>query len=201
MRLTPEGDPFTLPPPRQLSVAPEVRLFPSLFTPAECDHLALAAAPNLQPSFVVDPDTGRPKRDPIRTSDGCELHWFVEDPAVHALNRRLPRPGTAVDQGSRFRSCVTASASNIRRTSTVPGLPNQRVLTALVYLNEGYEGGGTSFPNCGLKVEGRKGDVLVFRNALASGRIDPMSEHAGLPIESGTKLLASRWIHQHPVAP
>lgn len=203
MRLTPEGDPAAIGPSRRLSSAPDVRLFPGLFTPAECDHLARSAAPNLEPSFIVDPATGRPQRDPIRTSDGCELHWFIEDPAVHALNRRLAAAtATAVDQGEPLQILRYAAGQQYRtHLDGVPGLANQRVLTALVYLNHGYRGGGTAFPKAGLTVEGRRGDVLVFRNASADGRIDPMSEHAGLPVESGTKLLASRWIHQHPITP
>jgi prolyl 4-hydroxylase len=203
MRLTPEGDPVAVAPSRQLSSGPEVRLFPALFTPAECDHLAQAAEPDLEPSFVVDPDTGRPQRDPIRTSDGCELHWFIEDPAVHALNRRLAAAtATCVDQGEPLQILRYAVGQQYRNHfDGVPGLANQRVLTALVYLNHGYRGGGTCFPKAGLTVEGRKGDALVFRNASADGRIDSMSEHAGLPVADGTKLLASRWIHQRPITP
>jgi len=201
MRLTPEGDPARLGPSRQLSAAPEVHLFPRLFTPAECDHLARTAAPNLEPSAVVNPDTGRSELDPIRTSDSCELPWFVEDPAVHALNRRLAAAtGTSVDQGEPLQILRYSVGQQYRRhIDAVPGLANQRVMTALVYLNDGYEGGGTAFPRAGLTVEGRRGDVLVFRNASADGRADPMSEHAGLPVASGFKLLASRWIHQRPI--
>ncbi|HEY0131327.1 MAG TPA: 2OG-Fe(II) oxygenase [Allosphingosinicella sp.] len=203
MRLTPEGDPPAIRPSRPLSLAPEVHLFPGLFTPAECDHLARAAAPNLEPSFVVDEETGRAELDPVRTSDGCELHWFVEDPAVHALNRRLAAAtGTSVDQGEPLQILRYSVGQQYRRhLDAVPGLANQRVLTAIVYLNQGYEGGGTCFPRVGLTVEGRKGDALVFRNASADGRVDPLSEHAGLPVTSGTKFIASRWIHQLPIAP
>lgn len=201
MRLTPEGDPAKLGPPRLLCEAPEVRLFPRLFTPAECDHLARTAAPNLEPSTVVDPDTGRPELDPIRTSDGFELPWHSEDPAVHALNRRLAAAtGTSVGQGEPLQVLRYSPGQQYRlHLDAVPGLRNQRILTALVYLNDGYGGGGTAFPKAGLTVEGGKGDVLVFRNASADGRPDPLSVHAGLPVASGTKLLASRWIHRHDI--
>ena len=76
----------------------------------------------------------------------------------------------------------------------LPGLENQRVLTALVYLNDAYLGGETEFTRLGLKVKGRKGDVLVFRNTTADGSPDPISEHAGLPVVNGIKYLGSRWI-------
>jgi prolyl 4-hydroxylase len=70
---------------------------------------------------------------------------------------------------------------------------NQRILTALVYLNDDYASGETCLMRAGLKVKARKGDAIVFRNALPDRSVDPMSEHAGMPIESGVKYLASRW--------
>jgi prolyl 4-hydroxylase len=107
-----------------------------------------------------------------------------------------------VEQGEPLQVLRYAPGQQYRRhLDGVPGLANQRILTALVYLNHGYTGGGTAFPKADLTVEGRQGDVLVFRNASGDGRIDPLSEHAGLPVATGTKLLASRWIHSHPVAP
>ena len=80
----------------------------------------------------------------------------------------------------------------------VPGLANQRALTLLVYLNEDYDGGETRFTRLGLTHRGRKGDGLLFANCLPDGRPDPLSEHAGLAVRSGTKRIASRWIRQRP---
>ena len=75
-----------------------------------------------------------------------------------------------------------------------------RVLTALIYLNDDYEGGETSFTSIGLNVKGRTGDVLVFRSQGPDGNVEPLSWHAGLPVIRGTKYLASRWIHQRRYA-
>jgi prolyl 4-hydroxylase len=76
----------------------------------------------------------------------------------------------------------------------LPAEPNQRILTALVYLSDDYEGGETTFPHIGLSFRGRTGDALIFRNAGPDGRPDPLSLHAGLPVTKGIKYLASRWI-------
>ena len=70
------------------------------------------------------------------------------------------------------------------------------MLTFLVYLNDDFQGGETEFLSTGLKVKGRKGDGLLFRNADESGQPDLNSRHAGLPPVSGIKFLASRWIRQ-----
>jgi prolyl 4-hydroxylase len=78
---------------------------------------------------------------------------------------------------------------------------NQRVWTMLVYLNDGYAGGETEFLETGLKVRGGTGDGLLFRNADEAGRPDMRTLHAGLPVTSGEKLLASRWIRQKRFGP
>ena len=70
------------------------------------------------------------------------------------------------------------------------------MITTIIYLNEEYHGGETLFAKTGLKVRGRKGDALVFVSSLPNGDLDPLSEHAGLPVTSGTKYLASRWIRE-----
>lgn len=202
MKLGPQGDPLSLPPGRRLSEAPEVTLFPHLFSAAECDYL-MQAEPAYRPSMVIDETTGRDVPDRIRTSDGTVIHWLIEDPAIHALNRRLAAAsGTSVDQGEPLQILRYRPSQQYRNHfDFVPGAENQRMLSALVYLNDGFKGGETCFVRTGLKVKGRKGDALVFRNLGADRRADPLSEHAGLPVTSGTKFLASRWIRERRHVP
>jgi prolyl 4-hydroxylase len=69
-------------------------------------------------------------------------------------------------------------------------------MTALIYLNDDYEGGETAFVRTGLKVRGKAGDVILFHNQGTDGGPNPMSEHAGLPVTNGAKYLATRWIRE-----
>jgi prolyl 4-hydroxylase len=202
MKLDPDGNPQAAPEGETLATSPAVRLFPRLFTAGECEYLRRQAEPLFQPSTVFDSNR-RLVRDPIRTSDGGTIHWLIEDPAVHALNRRLGAvTGTSADQGEAIQILRYRPGQQYHpHLDFVRVSGNDRVLTALVYLNHDYEGGETCFVRTGLKVKGRKGDVLVFRNATSAGGPDPMSEHAGLPVTNGTKYLASRWIRQSRWAP
>jgi hypothetical protein len=70
----------------------------------------------------------------------------------------------------------------------------QRVATFLVYLNDDYEGGETSFPRLGFKYKGRCGDGLFFLNALSEINPDLRMLHAGLPPTRGEKWLVSQFI-------
>jgi len=197
MKLDDEGNPLTLPEPEALSDSPWVRLFPRLLTAGECDYLRQLAEPGYMASTVYD-EQRRLVRDPIRTSDGSTIHWQIEDPVVHAINRRLAAAtGTSAEHGEAMQILRYRPGQQYRNHfDFVQSSENQRQQTALVYLNYDYKGGETCFVKTGLKVKGRKGDGLVFRSALPDRTVDPLSEHAGLPVTSGTKLLASRWIRE-----
>jgi prolyl 4-hydroxylase len=197
MDLTDEGDPRRRPEPRVLSTSPDVKHVERLFTAAECDYLRQLAEPLYGPSIVLDAQR-QPVRDPIRTSDGSTIHWMIEDPAVHALNRRLAAAtGTSAEQAEALQILRYRPGQQYHsHLDFVRSGENQRQQTALVYLNHDYQGGETCFVKTGLKVKGRKGDALLFVSALPDRNPDPMSEHAGLPVTSGTKYLASRWIRE-----
>ena len=196
MGLTPTGDPTTLPPEQALSTAPQVSCFRALFSRAECDFLVARATPLLQPSVVVDPQTGRFVQNPVRTSDAMAFPWVAESPAIHALNRRMAAATkTDVAQGEPLQVLRYRGGQEYKpHSDAVAGDPNQRIVTALVYLNDDYAGGETLFVKTGLRFKGAAGDALVFRNALGDGRADPAAQHAGLPVTTGEKLIASRWI-------
>lgn len=200
MALTDDGDPPQGAAGEQISQSPEVRRFPALFTPEECAFLAEAAQARFKPALIFHEGQQKFVADPIRTSDAAGFPVAFEWPAVHALNRRLAAAsGTDVRQGETLQILRYAPGQEYRvHLDAIPGLANQRALTFLVSLSEGYEGGETLFTETGLAAKGRTGDGLLFRNALPDGRPDPMSRHAGRPVTSGIKIIASRWIRERP---
>jgi prolyl 4-hydroxylase len=197
MALDANGDPAKAFVPEVLSERPDVRRIERLFTAAECDYLRRLAEPGYEPS-VVNNAMGQPVRDPIRTSDGATIHWMIEDPAVHALNRRLATvSGTAYEQGEATLILRYKGAQEYKpHFDFVRSETNQRFKTALVYLNHDYKGGETYFPEIDLKVKGRKGDALIFTSALPDRSVDPLSKHAGLPVTQGVKYLCTKWIRE-----
>jgi prolyl 4-hydroxylase len=126
-----------------------------------------------------------------------------EDLVVRALNRRLATAtGTEPTQGEPLHILRYAPGPEYKpHLDALPAVANQRHWTALVYLNSGYAGGETAFPELDLAVRGEPGDALVFRNVDAAGRPDPRTRHAGRPVTAGAKWLATRWIRQSAYDP
>ena len=95
---------------------------------------------------------------------------------------------------------------------------SQRVASFLLYLTTPDEGGETVFPlegeggmkrlhgidytSCevGLKVKPRKGDALLFWSVHPNNTFDRSSLHGGCPVVSGTKFVATKWIHDNSFA-
>lgn len=194
------GDPTSVPDREPVSQSPVVFWVRELFSKAECQALIEFAQPILNPSVIVDPATGQMRADPIRTSDAAMFPWIDETPFIHAVNRRIAgASGTAVEQGEPLQVLRYAPGQQYHSHSdALPHADNQRIMTALVYLNDGFDGGETSFPAPGLNLRGRIGDALFFRNVNEAGQPDTQATHAGLPVTKGEKWLASRWIRERP---
>ena len=76
----------------------------------------------------------------------------------------------------------------------------QRMITALVYLNDVESGGETRFSNLNISVSPKKGRILVFHNCHeGTNIINPMSEHAGTPVKKGEKYAFNLWFRQQPI--
>ena len=192
------GRPRSLPCARALSSAPEVHVLEGFFSIEECAYVIAVAKDEFRPSTVVPKLGGREYLDAARNSEGSTLHWLITDPALQALNLRIAAAsGTRVEQGEPLHVLRYSVGQEFKpHHDWSEGITNQRIKTALVALNKDYEGGETCFPEAGLKVKGRTGDALVFRNASDEGVPDPRSLHAGLPVTAGVKLIASRWIRR-----
>jgi prolyl 4-hydroxylase len=205
MELTEEGDPKSLPPPERLSDRPEVIAFRAFLSPDECRYLIDAAAPAFQPAAVghVAGGMGGHVVPRIRTCDVAAFPWVAENPVIHAINRRIAAAsGTAADWGEPLQILRYRPGQEFKpHRDCTEDIENQRVWTMLIYLNDGYTGGETEFLQTGLKVRGNTGDALLFRNADDAGRPDMSTLHAGLPVFTGKKLLASRWIRQKRYGP
>lgn len=69
----------------------------------------------------------------------------------------------------------------------------QRSWTTMAYLNPVDEGGETHFTEIGIKIEPKPGVLLIWNNALADGRPNEGTMHAGVPVLKGVKYVITKW--------
>jgi predicted 2-oxoglutarate/Fe(II)-dependent dioxygenase YbiX len=67
-----------------------------------------------------------------------------------------------------------------------------RSLSAIVYLNNDYEGGEVEFVNFGIKIKPEPGMLLLFPSNYAYS-------HIAHPVTDGTKYAIVTWLHDRPI--
>lgn len=186
-----------------ISADPHIEIIRGLLNEKERAWLMRRAEPLLRPSYVDDGKTGIGRPDPIRTSHGAAFLPHEEDLVVQSINHRIATAtGTEVSQAEALYVMRYEPGQEYKpHLDALPGLRNQREWTAIAYLNEGFEGGATVFPELGLSIRGEPGDVLAYRNVDSDGDPDPRLRHAGEPVTSGAKWIATRWIRIGPHDP
>lgn len=187
---------------------PHVETLKGLISPALCEHVIASSAPSLAPARVVDPNSGELRADPYRHSYNMTFWPADLDLVLHAIGARMcAAAGVAPDFGEMLSvlyyqpgmyygphyDCLVPGADGQNAELERSG---QRPKTVLIYLNDGYEGGSTSFVRAGFAHKGSVGDAIVFENVLGDGEIDEQSLHESTPVTTGVKWIASKWIRE-----
>lgn len=76
-------------------------------------------------------------------------------------------------------------------------ITNDRIATMITYLNDDFEGGNTYFVKLGLSVQPVKGSTLYFEYKYIN-ELNRQTEHAGMPVTKGQKMIATSWIRRLP---
>lgn len=179
-----------------LATHPSITIFRNFASDAECTTLRDSVADIIAPTMVIDPQTGRQIAHPIRTSDGAVIGPTRESLVIQNVSRRIAEAsGTDRLNGEPVHILRYRPGQQYRpHFDAVNGAANQRILTAILYLNDDFGGGETDFPQVGARVRPEKGALLLFSNCLVGGQPDRMALHAGLPVTRGEKWIATRWI-------
>ncbi|WP_423192445.1 2OG-Fe(II) oxygenase [Cupriavidus sp. H18C2] len=189
--------------------APRILLLQNLLDGTECDALISLARDRLHRSPVVNPDTGDENLIDARTSMGA-MFQVGEHALIQRIEARIAAiTGLPVDHGEGLQilnykpggeyqphfDFFNPNRAGEARQLRVGG---QRVATLVIYLNSPPSGGATAFPKLGLEVAPVKGNAVFFRYKQADGTLDERTLHAGLPVESGEKWIATKWLREHP---
>ena len=74
----------------------------------------------------------------------------------------------------------------------------QRSKTAILYLNDDFEGGETEFKAPYIQVKPETAAILVFDNTDQTGKPIPSSLHRGCEVISGQKWVCTQWFRDKP---
>lgn len=203
-------DQLSIPNATQHFDAPRVLTLESFLAPDACAWIMDRARPSLDAARVKNAEQGGANVHALRTNTGMGFSLIDTDLVIQITHARI---AMAIDQpvshqeptnilhyapGQEYRphfDFIDPGVAHFARELQTVG---QRTTTFLIYLNDDYEGGATTFPRLDWSFKGKTGDALAFWNTT-DGRPDPLTLHAGTPTSSGIKWLFSKWVRDRPL--
>jgi prolyl 4-hydroxylase len=184
---------------------PELMVFASLLSAAECEALIAEARPRLSRSLTVDTKTGGEELHVDRTSQGM-FFMRSENAVVQRVEARIAKLlNWPIKNGEGLQVLRYPPGAEYKPhydyfDPAEPGTPailtrgGQRVATLIIYLFEPEQGGATVFPDIGLQVAPKRGNAVFFSYAQAH----PVSRtlHGGEPVVAGEKWIATKWLRE-----
>ena len=190
-----------------LSDKPKVRRIANFLNADECSHIAISALPHLKSSVVLDA-SGQPMEKPIRTSEEmsfidprrdlviCWLEQRIADYTGIPVTNGEPLVVLKYSPGKEYKIHADYFRPELPSAKVAFEFGGQRIATFICYLNDVAKGGETAFPEVGIQVAPKQGAALLFYNVDDAGDIEPLSRHAGLPVEAGNKWIITRWLRE-----
>ena len=173
----------------------------------ECQEFINCSKDKLQPATVVGLKEEQKLQD--RTNEFAWLEHHANE-SIHEVSKRLsilvqmPIRNAEMFQVVHYESGTEYKphfdsfdqSTELGKKYWEPG--GQRMITALIYLNDVEDGGATYFPKLNISINPKKGNVLVFHNTISeTTNINPRSLHAGMPVTSGEKWAANLWFREN----
>ena len=168
----------------------------------ECRRLIEMIDQQRRPSDIAD-DIGVAN---YRTSETCDLD--PGHPLVAAVSGRISALlGIAEGRGEPLQGQRYAPGQEFKpHTDTFePGGydyyrhcadSGQRTWTAMIYLDEPEDGGGTRFKAIGKTIQPETGKLLAWNNLLATGKPNPSTIHQGMKVRKGVKHVLTKWFRE-----
>lgn len=189
---------------------PRICTFPKFVSEPVCDWLIERARGKLERARVYDANKQTDFVDDSRTNSSAMFNVMEADLVQMMVQARM-----SVGCGQHMSHMEASTVLHYAVGQTIgdhydfvdpahPGYAEEiqrfghRVVTFLVYLNAGYEGGETVFPRLGLSHSGQRGEGLFFVNTLADGQPNLRTLHSGRPPTRGEKWVFSQFVRNRP---
>lgn len=188
----------------------QLQLFtlPEFLKAEQCDRLIDIIRSNAHPSQV----DGYQQQSDMRSSRTCNLdvreHPYIaeiDDAISRALGISLGwseiNQGQWYEPGQQYKPHPDYFPPGTPEYARFAATSGQRTWTFMIYLNKTERGGGTHFTKINRTVMPEQGRAVCWNNLLKNGEPNPDSEHAGLPVEAGSKFILTKWFRDRGVGP
>jgi hypothetical protein len=202
-----------LQPAPQIQLHENVRRISGLASPSVCRWLIGRAPGLLRPALVYDSVSRRDMVHQMRTNTMALFDYANVDVVQYLLQARMSKTCGYAMQNFEMPSVlhysvgqqitphfdfIDAQAADYAAQIREQG---QRMITFLLYLNDDYEGGETTFPELGIVNRGTMGDGLYFINAYPDLKPDRRMLHTGSPPTTGEKWIVTQFIVHKALRP
>lgn len=186
---------------------PIIYTIDNFLSPEECDHFIKVSKDKLERALVSGDSKGfvskgrsgqncwiPHNKDTILLGIATRISQLVDYPLKNAESFQFIYYNEEQKYGCHYDSWKFDKSEKSARCLKRGG---QRMVTALVYLNDVEEGGDTRFTRLDLNVKPSKGRLLVFHDTLKGTNIvHPLSEHSGTSVIKGEKYAFNLWFRQ-----
>ncbi|MDX2085006.1 MAG: 2OG-Fe(II) oxygenase [Candidatus Melainabacteria bacterium] len=184
---------------------PRVYLFSNFLSKEEASWMVSLSEEKLNPSTVVDKETGDYVEHPHRTSSGtyfrraendlvtnieARIEQITQIPAENGEGIQILKYGI----GGEYRPHFDYFPPELPGSQKTLERHGQRIATLIMFLNTVQDGGETIFPTLKLKFKPVVGNALLFYNLTPDGAVDPRTLHGGAPVLQGEKWIATKWL-------
>jgi prolyl 4-hydroxylase len=186
---------------------PIIILLDNFLSSIECEQLIALAQQKLKPSTTVDKVTGEFKIINDRRSEGS-FFSLGETDLIKTLDQRIAtlinwpiENGEGIQVlhytvGGEYKEHYDYFDPNLAGSQSQIKYGGNRVATLIMYLNNAEQGGETVFPKIGFNIVPKKGAAVYFEYCNGSGQLDALTLHAGTPVKTGEKWIATKWLRE-----
>lgn len=190
-----------------LSEDPKIYTINNYLTDDECDHFIKISKPNLKRAYVSDTRQGTYSKgrtgsnhwllhnyDEVTKRVGDRISSLIGIPLENAESYQVVHYDVSQKYDQHWDAYAKNESEKCLRCLKWGG---QRMVTALLYLNNVEEGGGTSFPNLNIVSRAEKGKLLIFYNCIpGTNDVHQNTLHAGMPVLKGEKFAVNLWFRE-----
>ena len=179
---------------------PEV--YNDLVTPQEADYIITTAKKSFKESTTIggfDSTIRKSKTTWLYRNDSI-INAIIQricDRTGYPIENTEPMQVVEYEPGGFYKEHHDSCCDTDKKCTEFVQNGGQRVLTVLIYLNDSFTGGSTSFPELKQDIKPPKYGGVIFRPLENdSNKCHPLALHKGTPVETGIKYICNIWIRE-----